>query len=41
MSGKQARLELFGWGLKLPLPNGNIETLLKEGNHEDSCLYTE
>lgn len=33
--------DLFGWGFKLPLPGGNIETLLKEGNREDSCLYTE
>lgn len=41
MSGKQARLEIFGWGFSLPLPGGNIETLLKEGNHEDYCLYTE
>jgi len=41
MPGKQARLEIFGWGFSLPLPGGNIETLLKEGNHEDSCLYTE
>ena len=41
MSGKQARLEIFGWGSSFPLPGGNIETLLKEGNHEDSCLYTE
>lgn len=40
MSGKQARLEIFGWGFSLPLPGGNIETLCKE-EHEASCLYTE
>jgi|GEM_PF-3643734 len=40
MSGKQARLAIFGWGFTLPLPGGNIETLCKE-NHEASCLYTE
>ena len=40
MSGKQARLAIFGWGFSLPLPNGNIETLCKE-DHEASCYYTE
>jgi hypothetical protein len=40
MSGKQARLATFGWGLPLPLPGGNIETLCKE-DQEASCLYTE
>jgi len=40
MSGKQARLEIFGWGFSLPLPGGNIETLCKE-EHKASCLYTE
>lgn len=40
MSGKQARLAIFGWGFSLPLPGGNIDTLCKE-DHEASCLYTE
>lgn len=40
MSGKQARLAIFGWGFPLPLPGGNIETLCKE-DHAASCLYTE
>jgi len=41
MTGKQIRPFLFNFGISIPIPNGNIDTLLKEGDNEASCFYTE